>query len=508
MKRRTRNRMRHWRTHLAIGLMAVMLLGGAAVAGTDGKLSDKAITHAVEGEFVFDSAVPYNDIDVGTREGIVTLRGRVDNLLSKERAQQIAETVRGVRAVVNEIKVQPAMERSDRMVRMNVKNALLLDPATDSYEVTIDVQEGGVVTLRGTVDSWQERQLCETVAKGAAGVTALKNDIDVNYKTKRQDAEIKPEIERRLRWDTLVDDGLIDVDVSDGKVTLSGTVGSAAEKRRAHWDALVAGVESIDDSDLKVSKWAREDDLLSNKYAVRSDDAIQDAVKDAMLYDPRVLSFNVTATVSNGVVTLEGIVDNAKAKHAAEQDARATVGVVDVKSRIKVRPRTEVADEAIAENVRKGLLLDPVTERYEVTVKVHNGIVGLYGTVDTAFEKMQAEDVAKRSRGVVDVRNHLTVAFGEQFTRNPYVYPFWTHAAPYSTRIPLEGWKSDSAIADDIRDELWWSPYVNESDVTVVVEDGVATLSGTVDTWTEYNAARNNAIEGGALSVINLLEVQ
>lgn len=500
--------MRDWRTRLAIGLLAAMLLGGPAVAGTDARLSDRSVTDAVEDEFIFDSAVPYNDIDVETREGIVTLKGTVNNLLSKERAQDIAETVRGVRAVVNEIRVHPATERSDRVVRMNVKNALLLDPATDSYEVTIDVRDGGGVILKGTVDSWQERQLCETVAKGAVGVTAVQNDIDVNYKATRVEGEIKPEIERRLRWDILVDDGLIDVEVNDGKVTLSGTVGSAAEKRRARWDALVGGVESIDDSQLGVSKWARDDDLRSNKYAVRTDEAIQDAVKDAMLYDPRVLSFDVAATVSTGVVTLTGVVDNAKAKHAAEQDARATVGVIDVKNRIKVRPRKEIADAAISENVRTGLLLDPVTERYEITVKVRNGVVGLYGTVDTAFEKMQAEDVARRSRGVVEVRNHLRVDFGEQFTRNPYVYPFWTQATPFSTRIPVESWKSDSAIAEDIRDELWWSPYVNEGDVTVVVEDGVATLSGTVDTWTEYNAARNNAIEGGALSVINLLEVQ
>jgi osmotically-inducible protein OsmY len=40
---------------------------------------------------------------VNTRDGIVTLSGWVDNLLAKERAGQIAESVKGVRAVVNRI---------------------------------------------------------------------------------------------------------------------------------------------------------------------------------------------------------------------------------------------------------------------------------------------------------------------------------------------------------------------------------------------------------------------
>lgn len=49
-----------------------------------------------------------------------------------------------------------------------------------------------------------------------------------------------------------------------------------------------------------------------------------------------------------------------------------------------------------------------------------------------------------------------------------------------------------------------------DTDITehnVSVEDGVATLTGAVDSWTEYNAARENAFQGGAVTVITKLRV-
>ncbi|MCB0545732.1 MAG: BON domain-containing protein, partial [Saprospiraceae bacterium] len=62
---------------------------------------------------------------------------------------------------------------------------------------------------------------------------------------------------------------------------------------------------------------------------------------------------------------------------------------------------------------------------------------------------------------------------------------------------------SDAQIKENIEDELWWSPFVNESDVTVTVLGKVATLTGSIDSWRERNAAIENAYEGGAYSVID-----
>jgi osmotically-inducible protein OsmY len=68
--------------------------------------------------------------------------------------------------------------------------------------------------------------------------------------------------------------------------------------------------------------------------------------------------------------------------------------------------------------------------------------------------------------------------------------------------------KDDGEIKKDIEDELWWSPFVDEGDVSVTVTGGIATLVGVVDTLRERRVATKNAYEGGAKQVRNLLKVR
>ncbi|MCB9865013.1 MAG: BON domain-containing protein, partial [Phycisphaerales bacterium] len=69
-------------------------------------------------------------------------------------------------------------------------------------------------------------------------------------------------------------------------------------------------------------------------------------------------------------------------------------------------------------------------------------------------------------------------------------------------------WVDDLQVKQDIEDELFWSPFVDEDQVEVSVENGVATLRGTVDTLRERYNAGSNALEGGAQAVINRLQVE
>jgi len=470
------------------------------------QLNDASITDAVTGELFWDPGVQANWIDVKTERGVVSLTGTVDNILAKERATRIAETVKGVRSVINQIRVVPPILRADKEILNDVKEAIETDPATESYEVAVSVH-GNVVTLTGTVDSWQEKRLVDKVAKGVKGVVAVDNKLDVDYKATRPDAEIKQEIEQALRWDTLVDHVLIDVDVDDQKVRLSGTVGSASEKREALVDAWVTGVRSIDASGLEVKAWARDEKRRKDKYVVRSDDEIRKAVEDAFLSDPRVSSLDVFVVVSDGHVNLRGRVDNLKAKQAAGQDVRNTVGVRTVKNRIRVRPTATLSNTVIAENVRKALRRDPYVERYDIDVAVVSGVVYLRGTVDSHFERVQAEDITSRVGGVVGVRNNLVVEGDDA----PAVYdPHVGAAYPYGRaksgpRHYLL--KSDAQIEEDIKNEFWWSPLLDVEDIKVTVDDGVATLEGEVYWWSEVQAAVANAYQGGAISVRNKLEV-
>jgi osmotically-inducible protein OsmY len=492
-----------------IPVMMLALVAMPAVASKP-QVTDMSITDAVEDELVWDSAVPALLIDVMTADGIVTLRGSVDNILAKERAERIAMTVKGVRAVVNEIHVNPPFQRTDRQIQKDVEQALLIDPATDSYEVNVQVNEN-VVTLSGVVESWQEKDLCEIVAKGVKGVEAVDNRLSITWPEKQTDPEIEADVKETLKWDANVDHGLIDVKVKDGKVILSGTVGSAAEKNFAERDAYVQGVRSVDTSDLKVKRWSRDQDLKEGKYVNKSAEEIEDAVRDAMRYDPRVISFEVTPEVAPDGTTLilRGMVDNLKAKRAATQDARDTVGVKRVDNRIDIKPTIRISDQKIEDKVKSAILRDPYLESYAISVNVNNGVVKLHGTVDTYFEKAEADDVASRVEGVIMIDNNLGVQQDyHPYICDPYVEDSYLYDNDWCYYRPSLVSKSDRQIKADIEKQLFWSPFVDADDVKVDVEKGVATLTGTVDSWSESNAAVNNAYEGGAVYVDNELNVK
>jgi osmotically-inducible protein OsmY len=343
--------------------------------------------------------------------------------------------------------------------------------------------QDGMVTLFGTVDSWQENRLSARVATSVKGVKAVTNELTVKPKAKRPDDEIAADIRRRLAADVWVGEQLVDVTVKEGEVTLSGTVGSAAEKTRAVLDAWVAGVAAVHDSELQVDWRARNSARREHPYTIRTDEEVTQALYDALRYDPRVLAFQPEVRVNNGVVTLTGTVDNLAAKRATAEDAKNTVGVRRVRNYLWVRPVSLVPDAELIKHIKAALQRDPYVERYEVIMSVVNGKAYLSGVVDSQFEKDQAEDVASHVAGVIAVDNNITVA----------------------STPPL---KSDWEIRQDIRDELWWSPYVDSDELDVSVKNGVATLRGLVDNWAEQRAAIENVYEGGALSVRDELTVK
>ncbi|MBD3167936.1 MAG: BON domain-containing protein [candidate division Zixibacteria bacterium] len=444
------------------------------------KVKDKDIAIAVENELIADEAVSAHLIDVGVVDGIVTLAGTVDNLLAKDRATKLARTVIGVRSVVNNIDVKP-VKRSDSDLHSDVKSALLYDPAADEYEIEIGVSDR-VVTLTGNVRSWQEYKLAEQVAKGVVGVKKVNNDLNVIYTKDRSDYEIEQEVRAKLENDVWIDGKDIDVMVDNGEVTLNGTVGNPYEKHRAKLAAWVAGTDSVDVRYLEVKPWERNKMSRQQRYFNVSDTKIKQAVKDALLFDPRTYEFKIEVEVEDNVVILIGKVDNLEAKRAAESDAENTVGVVRVKNHIKVRPEKLVANGELEERVKKAMIRDPYTEYFDIDVNAINGKVFLEGKVNTSFERIHAENVASKVNGVVEVVNLI------DYKRK------WV-------------WKPDTDIHQDVNQHIFWSPYVDPDDVNVEVENGIVTLTGEVNSLRERIKAEENAYQGGAKDVVNKLRI-
>lgn len=493
--------------YLKINLLIILCGFMTATFAQQNTVTDENITERVETEMAWQRDIPADQINVETKSSIVLLSGSVNNVLARDRAASLAGAVRGVRGVVNEIKVDPP-EMDDGVLRDNIKNALFEDPAADSYEVDVKVDDGKV-TLTGTVQSWQEKNLSEYVAKGVKGVKSVQNDIQLDFSLQRPDNEIKREIEQALKTDIRLYPNTVEVSVNNGEVKLSGYIGNVNARNLAKSYAWTTGVSGVDSDALEIESWAANSNLRKEAIPAITDPEIKEAVKDAFLFDPRVFSFKPDVTVDNGIVTLSGRVDNLKAKKAAAADAKNVTGVVMVKNNLKVRPDFIPSNSVLITRVQNALDRNPDVDEYEIVVAAWNGKVYLNGDVDTYYEKNKAEDIASNVKGVVDVVNNLGVYF---YDDNDYLYPYasgsYYYPTPYGSpsqyyTYPL----TDLQIQENIEDELWWSPFVNEFDVAVQVTSGVATLSGEVDSWQEQQAAIENAYEGGAISVVDNLTI-
>ena len=226
-------------------------------------------------------------------------------------------------------------------------------------------------------------------------------------------------------------------------------------------------------------------------------------ISDAALYDPRVLSFEITPDFKQGWVTLRGTVDNLRAQISAEKLAENTTGVQGVTNRIKVQTDKWVTDSEMKKNSNTALAEKSNTEAWEVIVDVHNGIVTLSGVVDSYLEKTEAEWVAANETGINDVNNQLSIHYHYAFYwcgYCPHYNLYYTPEATMSSLIP-----GDKSITRSVRNDLWWSPYVDRDQVTVIMENGKVTLKGKVDSWKENQKAAENVWQGDVWSFSSML---
>jgi osmotically-inducible protein OsmY len=488
------------------------------------EITDSGITSVVEKELKHEKGVVPDDVDVSTSEGIVTLSGSVDNILAKERAVKIAESIRGVRGVIDQTTVTP-VSRSDDDINKDIAAALKQDPATESYQVAVSVQDA-VATLTGSVGSYGEKRLAARIVEGIKGVKAVSNDVTINYLAKSTDTQIAADITARLQWDIWINGELIKPTVEDGKVTLTGTIGSAISKSRALDDAWVGGVTSVDDSGLKVEPRASTGPHQEHEYADRSDSQIKQAVESALLLDPRVSASPPNVMVEGGGVILSGNVGNLKAKTSAAQDAKNVVGVLRVDNLLNVRPSERPTDADMEKQLNAALAWDPLVDSTEITVAVTHRIAHLSGTVDSSFQKAEAQDVASRTKGVLSVVNHLKADrdYSDYYYYDDYApyysYGDWPYYSYYGDgynnqfrnydygMYEPQLYMSDDQIKKSIKDEFFWSPFIDNSDINVTVNGGVATLTGTVGTRIGLGAVDKDAYAGGATSVVDQVKLK
>src|SRR5262245_28571458 len=83
---------------------SLISLCGAALLATACSQTDAGITTSVKSQLVSDDTVKARQIDVTTRDHVVTLTGDVNTAQEEERALQIARSTTGVRDVVDRLR--------------------------------------------------------------------------------------------------------------------------------------------------------------------------------------------------------------------------------------------------------------------------------------------------------------------------------------------------------------------------------------------------------------------
>jgi len=463
--------------------------GGSELTGTTGMgaalettkpapLADADIAKAIQRHFQEEGLLRAEHVRVAVTQGIATLSGSVRNLLAKERVLSVTETIRGIRSVVDQVSVTP-VTRTDNQIESDVATAFQHDLATRPYTIGVAAKDAKV-TLSGTAESSQQKNLFADVAKAVPGVKALDNAVIVRYTVARPESDIAADVKQRIANDVWLDGTALAVTVAGHTVHVSGVVGSLAQSTRASSDAWVSGVDSVDHAGIRVDWFAQNDQRRVTDYALKSDAEIAQAVRDAFRYDPRLKTLIPQVSVKSGSVVLSGTVDSLESRRAAEADATNTVGVWTIRDDVLVQPAGKPTDADIARGVKRVLSDDfRLSDGKSIQISCANGSVALNGTIPSGYERFDALADVLSVSGVAEVADNLTV------------------------KIP------PAEVKSSIEDRLYWDPMVERDLVSVAVApDGVATLMGTVNTWGELKAASQDALWGGATRVIDILKLK
>lgn len=196
---------------------------------------------------------------------------------------------------------------------------------------------------------------------------------------------------------------------------------------------------------------------------MKSDEELKRDVEQELLWDPAFDARNVTATVLNRIVTLEGSVQSCAQKLAVQKAVQRVSGACAVVLDVVVRAPSPLrhSDEDLAAAIVSALQWQEGLPDNAIQVIVEHGCVTLTGEVHYGFQRQLAEGLVARMRGVVGVANQIKVRVD-----------------------PLA-----ADIGKEIADALRRRSRHEQAGISVDVRDGVVRLTGVVDSLLDKRVA-------------------
>ncbi len=246
-----------YRLAVVVAVVSLALLSNVSFAS---ETDDRIISSAKE-SYVFKTHLKDGDVQIQSKDGVVTLSGTVTEESHKLLAQETVANLPGVESVNNELalKGEAPAEMSDTWITLKVKSTLLFHHSVSAM-TEVSTQDG-VVTLKGVADNQAQKDLTTEYARDVEGVKEVLNEMTVakaietpvekkpeekTVSEKIDDASITALVKAALLYHRSTSGLNTKVKTSEGVVTLSGVAKNAAEKDlAAKYASDVKGVKNV-----------------------------------------------------------------------------------------------------------------------------------------------------------------------------------------------------------------------------------------------------------------------
>ena len=138
--------------------------------------SDTDIATAAKQALMWNTLVPLDQVRITVDKGWVTLHGEVQWDYQRRSVEKAIRPQMGVIGITNEITIKQQVTPADLQTRINDAFKRQVEREMKHLDIKVD---GSTVTLRGTVNSWHEREAAQGIAWAAPGVRAVINELKI-----------------------------------------------------------------------------------------------------------------------------------------------------------------------------------------------------------------------------------------------------------------------------------------------------------------------------------------